>query len=113
MTGDERQLLLTTAWIFMRHGQPSRAASLCEALVEDDPGDGVSAAAFAQLLLDYGDAKRALEVLRAGDFPPELLHAEAVLETRALVMLGRKTDATFRWRRYLESRKGSSRQWVG
>ena len=40
MTIDERQFLLTVAWMFMRHGQPSRALAVCEALVEDDPRSG-------------------------------------------------------------------------
>ena len=99
--------------MFMRHGQPARARSLCEALVEDNPLDGTSAAAFAQLLLEDGEPGRALEVLRAANYPAELDHAEAVLETRALAMSGRKGEAASRWRRYLESRKGSERRWVG
>jgi predicted Zn-dependent protease len=111
MNSDERQFLMTTAWLFMRHGQSSRAVSVCEALVEDDPRDGVSSVALAELLIDGGDASRALELLRAADVPKELDHAEAVLETRALKMLGRGGEATDRWNRHLESRKGSARKW--
>ncbi len=113
MVADERQFLLTTAWMFMRHGRGARAVGLCEALVEENPRDGVAAAALAQLLLEDGEAKRALAVLRAAEYPPELEHAEAVLETRALAMLGRHGEAGARWRRYLEVRKGAGRQWVG
>ena len=113
MTADERQFLLTAVWMFMRHGQPARARNICEALVEDDPRDCVAAVALAELLLDESEGARAIEVLREADVSPCLLHAEAVLETRALRMLGRNGEASARWRRYLEARKGAARQWVG
>ena len=112
MTSDERQFLLTAVWLFMRHGRRDRALSVCEALREADSRDGVAAAALAEMLLEQGDARRALEVLHAADVPPELSHAEAVLETRALRMAGRAGEAESRWRRYLESRKGSERKWI-
>ena len=112
MSNDERQFLLTAVWMFMRHGQPARAHRLCEALVEEDPRDGVAAVALAELLLDEGEAMRAIETLRAADISSDLLHAEAALETRALLFLGRKDEANARWRRYLEARKGAARQWV-
>ena len=112
MTEEERQFLLTSAWLFMRHGRRDRALGVCEALCEADIRDGVAAAAFAELLLDQGEAARAIEVLRAADFPPDLLHAQAVLETRALRMAGRASEAQSRWRRYLESRKGAERRWM-
>ena len=112
MNLDERQFLLTAVWMFMRHGQPMRARNLCEALVEEDPRDGTAAVALAELLLDDGEAARAIEVLRTAEFSADLRHAEAVLETRALQFLGRRTEATARWRRYLEARKGAARQWV-
>ena len=112
MSHDERQFLLTAAWVFMRHGRSERARNVCEALCEDDPRDGVSAAALADILLDGGDSARALDILRAADFPRELDHAQAVLETRALRMLGRSAEAGSRWRRYLESRKGPDRKWI-
>ena len=112
MEKDDRQLLLTTAWLFARHGQGPRARVLCEALVEDDPTDGVSAAALAELLLAEGVAAQALSVLSAAKFPPSLRRAEALLETRALLMLGRKDDAALRWTRYVASSKGRNRTWV-
>ena len=112
MTPDERQFLLTTIWLFMRHGKPARARTVCEALVEENPRDGVAVAALAELLLDDGDPRGALEAIRAADFPPSLSHAEAVLETRALRMAGRRAEADSRWRRYLESRKGTERKWI-
>ena len=112
MTSDERQFLMTAAWMFMRHGQRPRALSVCEALAEENPRDGVAAVALAELLLDDGDAARVLDVLHSADVPPDLAHAEAVLETRALRMLARDGEAQSRWRRYLESRKGSERKWV-
>ena len=113
MTADERQFLLTAAWMFMRHGRGDRALAVCEALHEADPRDGVAAAALAELLLSGGEAPRAAEMLRLADFPPELAHAAAVLETRALRLSGRASEAQARWSRYLESRKGAARQWVG
>ena len=112
MDSDERQFLLTAAWMFMRHGCPARAFAVCEALCEDDPRDGVSAVAFAELLLDGADAARAIEVLHGADVPPPLAHVAAVLETRALRSLGRTAESDARWRRYLESRKGAARQWL-
>ena len=112
MKSDERQFLLTAAWLFMRHGRRDRALSVCEAVCEENPRDGVAAAALAELLLDRGDAEKALEVLRNADMPTELSHVEAVLETRALKLSGRRAEADSRWRRYLESRKGSMRKWV-
>ena len=89
MTADERQFLLTAAWMFMRHGQPARARTVCA-----------------------GEATRAVEVLRAADVPPELAHAAAFLETRALRNGGRNREAANRWSRYIESRKGTERRWV-
>jgi predicted Zn-dependent protease len=112
MTGDERQFLMTATWMFMRHGQRPRALAVCEALVEEDPRDGVSAMALAELLLGEGDATRAIDVLHVADIPPSLAHAAAVLETRALQTLGRNGDAVARWNRYLASRKGASRDWL-
>lgn len=112
MTTDERQFLLTAMWLFMRHGQPFRARAICEALVEDDPRDGTAAVALAELLLDEGDGQGALETLRAANVPPNLSHAEAVLETRALRRAGRRSEADARWRRYIEARKGAERKWL-
>ena len=112
MPGDERQFLLTVAWLFMRHGRCDRALSVCEAVCEADPSDGVAAAALAELLIERGEAKRAIDVLHEADVPPELSHAEAVLETRALKLSGRAAEAASRWNRYLELRKGSERKWV-
>ena len=112
MDGDDRQFLLTTAWLFARHGQGSRARTLCEALVEANPRDGVSAVALAELLLVEQNPRRALEVLRSADCPQALMRAVAVLETRALRALGRERESLKRWQRYLESAKGKSRSWV-
>ena len=112
MTEEERQFLLTAAWLFMRHGRRDRAIGVCEALHETDHRDGVAASALAELLREEGEAARAVEVLRSATFSPGLTHAQAVLETRALRMAGRTAEAQSRWRRYLESRKGSERKWV-
>ena len=112
MTGEERQFLLTSAWLFMRHGRRDRAKGVREALCEANPRDGVAASVLAELLLEDGEAARAIEVLRSADFAPDLAHAQAVLETRALRMAGRPLEAQSRWRRYIESRKGSERKWV-
>lgn len=113
MEKDDRQFLLTTAWLFARHGQTVRARLLCEALVEADPRDGVSAAALAELLLTERNPSRALAVIRAAICPRELARAAAALETRALLALGRKADATRRWNRYLQASKGARRVWAG
>ena len=112
MPAEERQFLLTAAWLFMRHGRRDRALAVCEAVFEADPRNGIAAAALAELLLERGEARRAVEVLREADIPPELSHAEAVLETRALRLSGRAAEATSRWNRYLESRKGAERKWI-
>ena len=113
MNQESRQFMLTAAWLFVRHGKPRRARVLMEELVEDDPRDGVSAAALAELLLADGEGEMALRILQMADFPEELTRAEAILETRALAMTGRKAESAKRWKRYLESRKGSERNWIG
>ena len=112
MSADERQFLLTAAWMFMRHGQPARARTVCEALVEEDSRDGVAAVALAELMLNSGESSRALEVLRAADVPPDLAHAAAFLETRALRDGGHSREADSRWTRYIESKKGADRRWM-
>ena len=112
MQVDERQFLLTAVWLFMQHGQGARARNVCEAVLEEEPRNGAAAAAMAELLLEEGEARRALDVLLAADFPPDLEHAEAVLETRALRQLGRAAEGNARWRRYLESKTGADRKWV-
>ena len=112
MESDERQFLLTAAWIFARHGQRPRARTLMEALCEANPRDGVSAAALATLMLSDGDGLGALRALRKANFPVSLDRVEAILETRALNMTGRKAEGTRRWTRYLESRKGGARKWI-
>lgn len=112
MDADERQFMLTAAWIFARHGQRPRARTLMEALCEANPRDGVSAAALATLMLSDGDGLGALRALRTANFPPELDRVEAVLETRALTMVGRKAEGARRWSRYLEARKGAARKWI-
>lgn len=112
MTPDERQFLLTAAWLFARHGRRDRARRLFDALAEDDPRDGTAAAALAELALDEGDPARALTLLRAADIPPSLEHAAAVLETRALQHSGKPAEAAARWQRWLETRKGPARRWI-
>ena len=112
MNCEERQFLLTAAWLFVRHGQPVRARALVEALIEADPRDGVSAAALAEMMLADGESFVALKDLRAADCPTELARAEAVLESRALAMSGRTAESAKRWRRFLESRKGKGRSWI-
>ena len=112
MDADERQFLLTAAWIFARHGQRSRARTLMEALCEANPRDGVPAAALAALLLSDGDGIGALRVLRKANFPQSLDRVEAILETRALNMSGRRAEGAQRWKRYLEARKGGARKWI-
>lgn len=112
MESDDKEFLFTTAWMFARHGQRARSRALCEALVEDDPRDGIAAAALAELLLADGEAETALRVLRAATFPSDLERAEALLESRALVALGREREASRRWRRYVEASKGKDRKWV-
>ena len=62
MTAEERQFLLTAAWLFVRHGQPHRARALVEALTEVDPRDGVSAAALAELMLADGEVPAILQL---------------------------------------------------
>lgn len=109
---DDRQFLLATAWLFSLHGQDDRARALCAALVEADPGDGLAAVALADLMLDAGEAKEALSVLRMTRAPKELSRAAALLETKALSLLGKKTEAARRWSRYVESAKGPARTWV-
>ena len=112
MDNDERQFMLTAAWIFARHGQRARARTLMEALCEANPRDGVSAAALATLLLSDGDGLGALRALRTANFPPELDRVEAILETRALTALGRVAEGKRRWSRYLEAKKGGARKWL-
>lgn len=112
MTSEERQFMLTAAWLFVRHGRSDRARVIVEALSEENPRDGVSAAAFAELLLAAGEAERALRVIRSADFPAELARAEAILETRALELTGRAQEGARRWKRYLASKKGERRSWI-
>ena len=112
MDSEARQFLLTTAWLFTRHGRGDRARTLCEALVEDDPTDGIAAAALAELLIEDREPARALEVVRGATFTGKLTRAEALLETRALAMLGRRAEAARRWRRYCEAAKGAGRKWT-
>ena len=112
MESDERQFLLTAAWIFAQHGQRSRARTLMEAVCEANPRDGVPAAALAAILLSDGDGVGALRVLRKANFPQSLARVEAILETRALNMSGRRAEGAQRWKRYLEARKGGARKWI-
>ena len=112
MESDERQFLLTAAWIFAQHGQRSRARTLMEAVCEANPRDGVPAAALAAILLSDGDGVGALRVLRKANFPRSLDRVEAILETRALNMTGRRAEGARRWVRYLEAKKGVERKWI-
>ena len=112
MISEERQFMLTAAWLFVRHGRSERARVIMEAMQEENPRDGVAAAALAELLLASGEAERALRVIRSADFPVELSHAEAVLESRAVSMLGREQESERRWKRYLASKKGETRSWI-
>lgn len=112
MDSEDRSLLITIAWLFARHGQLHRARTICEALVEADPKDGVPALAAAELMLADGDAKTALSALRRTDIPKELTREAAMLESRALALLGRKDESARCWKRYVASSKGEKRQWV-
>ncbi len=62
--------------------------------------------------MEDGLPKDALEALQDADVPASLDHAAAVVETRALRMLGRTAEADSRWNRHLEARKGASRKWI-
>ena len=86
---------------------------MCEALHEADARDGVAAVALAELLVAEGFPRAALDALRVADIPSQLDHAAAVIETRALRLVGRVAEADSRWRRHLEAQKGAMRQWVG
>lgn len=112
MDASDRRFLLTAAWLFAHHGQGERARVLYAALVEDDPRDGLCAAAYAERLLEDREPETALAVLRAADFGPEQERAGALLETRALAMLGKVDESHRRWARYVEASKGSQRQWI-
>ena len=76
---EDRALLMTTAWLFARHGQSARARALCEVLVEENPKDGVAAIARH---MNYGlyriegraDCPRdALHICRMLSLEPEIL----------------------------------------
>ena len=112
MSDDERQLLLTVAWMFVRHGQVRRARTILECVVEETPSDGIAAAVLADLMLRDGEALSALKALRAAMFPAPLQRAAAMLETRALKMLGKADEAEARWRRYANAARGIRREWV-
>ena len=112
MEEEERQLMLTTAWLFARHGQKPRARVLLEAVVEDEPRNGVAAAMLADLLLAEHQPAAALDAVRSAEFPPTLQRAAALLETRALRMLGRGDEADARWSRFVKSSAGANREWV-
>jgi len=112
MESDEREFLCTTAWMFAQHGQRARARALCAALVEDDPHEGVVAAVLAETMLADREPEAALKVIRQADFPPALERTEALLESRALQMLGREDEAKRRWRRYVATSKGAARKWI-
>lgn len=112
MEAEERQFLLTTAWFFARHGQTDRARTLCSALVEDNAHDGIAAAALASFQLDAAEPEAAMETLSRARFPKALERAEALLETRTLIALGRAAAAQRRWQRYLDAAKGKSRTWA-
>ena len=112
MDRDDRDLLVTAAWLFARHGQYHRARALCEAVVEGNPKDGVPALAAAELMLADGDAQLALSTLRRTNCPESLAREGALLESRALSMLGRKAESARRWKRYLAMEKGEKRNWV-
>ncbi len=83
-----------------------------EALCEANPRDGVSAAALATLLLSDGDGLGALRLLRTANFPPQFDRAEAILETRALTLLGRTAEGKRRWSRYLAAKNAGARKWI-
>ena len=83
-----------------------------EALCEANPRDGVSAAALSALMLSDGDGLGALRTLRRANFPVALDRVEAILETRALNMTGRRAEGARRWDRYLKSRNGGGRKWI-
>jgi len=112
MDSEDRQFLLTAAWLFLQHGQGSRARAVCEALVEANPKDGVSAAALAELLLADNEPDHALKVLAGARIPKHLDRVRAILETRACYAMGRRAEAEKRWNRYVASAKGAARTWV-
>ena len=112
MNPEARSFLLTAAWLFARHGCGDRARTLCEALVADDPSDGVAAAALAERLLEDRQPERVLELVSNAVFPPNLARAQALLEARALRMLGRNAEAARRWHRHCAAAKGAARKWI-
>ena len=112
MDKPELELLATTAWLFVRHGRPDRALPLLEAILAEDGSNGVAAAMLADILLTRGEPEAALAAVKKAKFPRELSRAGALLETRALIALGRSAEARNRWMRYVEASKGTQRRWV-
>ena len=112
MDTEEKQLLQTTAWLFMLHGRADRARNLVEYILSEEPTAGLAASILAAILLDAHAPDDALTALRNANFPPSLARAEALLETRALRDLGRTSEATSRWNRFLQAQKGAQRQWI-
>lgn len=114
MPEEDKQVTLTAAWLFMQHGQTAKAKALCRAVHEDDAEDGECAALLAQLQLEDGEAEAALATLRQAQMPVSLMRVAAVLETRALKLLGRLEEADQRWERYVISQReaGAKRNWV-
>jgi len=112
MEAEERQFLLTAAWLFARHGQAARARTLCAALVEENPRDGIAGAALAEFQLQGGEPDAALRTLSSARMTKTLDRVAALLEARALKAVGRESAAVRRWHRYLNAAKGKGRTWA-
>lgn len=112
MDEEDKQVILTAAWLFMQHGQTQKAKALCREVNEQEPSDGVCGALLAQLYLDDAEPEEALEVIRNTTFPPELERVAALLEARALKDTGHPEEGRECWQKYLEQKNGRTRRWV-
>ena len=101
MDPDDKQVLLMLSWLFLQHGQTAKAAALCEEIHEQEPDNTIAAAILASIYLQNAEPQRALDVLSAVTFPPEMQRAGVLLEGQALVAQGHQAEANAKWQHYL------------
>jgi Flp pilus assembly protein TadD len=108
MTPEQKDLLHSLAYLYLRHGQNRRALSLIMLAARRVPGDVGLMRTLAYAFVANGAAEEALEVieeLEQRDLASGSDQMLKLLKARALLHTGRTFEAKALFRQFVESRK--------
>ncbi len=111
MTSEQKDLLHSLTFLYLRHGQNRRALSLIMLAARRVPDDVGLMRTLAYAFVANGAAEEALEVierLEQLDLASSANQMIQLLKARALLHAGRSAEAKAQFRQFVESRKNDA-----